>query len=223
MKTADGRSYVVGGASRSGKTAWVAQHCAAHRRIAAWDPDDQWGHLPGWRSVRTKAEFLSAMKKPGPVKIAFYYRPTRKGEQRWEGFEFWAQAVYKAGRYVEPLAVIAEELAAVTSPSKAPPWWGEVTRTGLKRGITIYAISQRWSEADKTAFGNASLYVIFRQSSEDDARYFARKTSIPLQEIIGLKTEFHPGTEDVKTAHYITRNTATHEINRGALRFRRRR
>lgn len=91
-----------------------------------------------------------------------------------------------AGRYVEPLEAIAEELADVTTPSKAPGNWGILLRRGLKRGITIRAISQRWSEADKTAVGNATDFVMFRQSSGDDVRYLARKTRVDEADIGGL-------------------------------------
>lgn len=79
--------------------------------------------------------------------------------------------------------MIAEELADVTSPGKAPAAWGALVRRGLKRGVTLYAISQRWAEADKTALGNASEFVIFRQSSADDVRYLVKKTRLPGAEI----------------------------------------
>ncbi|MGC3976451.1 MAG: hypothetical protein QM771_19020 [Nitrospira sp.] len=62
-----------------------------------------------------------------------------------DDFNFWCEAIYYAGRYVEPLDAIAEELADVSTPGKAPLHWGILVRRGLKRGITIYAISQRWA------------------------------------------------------------------------------
>jgi hypothetical protein len=94
--------------------------------------------------------------------------------------------VMYAGRYVEPLEAIAEELADVTTSSKAPGNWGILIRRGLKRGITLRCISQRWAEADKTAVGNATDFVIFRQSSGDDVRYLARKTRVEEGAITGL-------------------------------------
>lgn len=203
MKTQDGRLYVISGASRSGKTAWVKKRIARTRRVWAWDPEAQWCELRGWVKVTSRADLLAWAKKGGAQKLAFV-----AGGDLKEEFDFWAGCVMYAGRYVEPLDAVAEELSDVTTPSKAPGNWGILIRRGLKRGISIYCISQRWAEADKTAFGNASDYVIFRQSSGDDVRYLARKTRVPEAEIDGMKP--------LQFVHY---DALTGNILRGVLRF----
>lgn len=183
MKTNDGKLIVVAGASRSGKTAWVKKATATEKRVIAWDPEDQWSQLPGWTKCSREMDLLQiATKQKGGMKIAFV-----AGGEMKQAFDFWAACVMYAGRYVEPVTAIAEELADVTTPAKAPGNWGILIRRGLKRGITIYAISQRWSEADKTAVGNASRFVLFRQSSGDDVTYLSRKTRVPVTELEGLK------------------------------------
>ena len=133
MKTQDGRLYVIAGASRSGKTAWVRKNAKA-RRMFAWDPEDQWAQLAGWKKVTTRKELLAAMQKKGPQKVAYV-----TGGKLAEEFDFFAGCAMYAGRYVEPLDVIAEELADVSTPSKAPNNWGILVRRGLKRGISIFA------------------------------------------------------------------------------------
>lgn len=173
MKTEDGRLYVIGGASRSGKTAWTVRQVKTARRAMAWDPEAQWCELPGWRKVSTRADLMKWAQHAGAMKVAFVPGVDLKAD-----FDFWCDAVMFAGRYRGPLAAIAEELADVTTPSKAPGAWGILLRRGLKRGITIFAISQRWAEADKTAIGNASAYVCFAMRG-DDVAYMARKTRIP--------------------------------------------
>lgn len=173
MKTNDGRLIVVAGASRSGKTAWVKQETCGDPRIFAWDPEDQWAALPGWKRVTTRAALLAAIQAPGPGRVAYV-----AGGKLATEFDFWAGCMQYSARYVGPLTAIAEELADVTSPAKAPGNWGIFLRRGLKRGATIYAISQRWAEADKTAMGNASMFVIFRQATGPDARYMARYTRV---------------------------------------------
>lgn len=203
MKTEDGRMYVIAGACRSGKTAWTRKQTAKVRRVWAWDPEAQWCELPGWKKVSTRAELLAYAQRPGPQKVAFV-----AGGQLKEDFDFWAGAVMYAGRYVAPLDAIAEELADVTTPSKAPGNWGILLRRGLKRGISLWCISQRWSEADKTAVGNATDFVIFRQSSGDDVAYLARKTRVALEEINGLVP-----------LQFVHMNALTGEISRGKLRF----
>ncbi|MCK9991402.1 MAG: hypothetical protein RugAbin2_02416 [Rugosibacter sp.] len=203
MKTDDGRLIVIGGASRSGKTAYVKKRTAIERRLIAWDPEDQWAQLPGWKRITSRADLLSAAKKPGPQKLAFV-----AGGQLAAEFDYWSKIVMYAGRYVAPLACIAEELADVTTTAKAPGGWGILLRRGLKRGITIYAISQRWAEADKTAVGNASEFVLFRQSSADDVRYLSRKTRIDETQLNGLKP-----------LEFVRFDIFTGQIERGKLRF----
>lgn len=181
MKTNDGRLYVISGASRSGKTAWTRKKAGKARRAWAWDPEDQWSQLPGWVKVTTRSQLLAAAKRRGAQRVAYVAGGDLKAE-----FDFWAACVMYAGRYVEPLEAIAEELADVTTQSKAPGAWGTLIRRGLKRGITLYCISQRWAEADKSAVGNATDFVLFRCSSGDDEAYLARKSKIPLQRLAGL-------------------------------------
>ena len=110
--------------------------------------------------------------------------------------------------YVEALTVVGEERADVNTTSKAPNNWGIWLRSGLKRGINIYAIAQRWSEADKTAVGNASDFVIFRNSSGDDVRYLSRKTRIPELQI-----------DELEQLHYVWLDALTGKNKKGKLRW----
>lgn len=203
MATQDGVLVIVAGASRSGKTAYTLRRIERAPRVVAWDPEAQWCELPGWRKVTTRRELLEVLSKPGPMKVAFVVGSDLKG-----GFDFWAKAVMHAGRFVAPLACVAEELADVTAPGKAPDGWGVLVRRGLKRGISIYAISQRWAEADKTAMGNASEFVMFRQSSADDVAYLSRKTRVHVNELDGLRP-----------LQWVRCNAYTGEIERGTLTF----
>lgn len=203
MKTQDGRLYVIAGASRSGKTAWTRKQTLRAKRIFCWDPEDQWAALPGYKKITRRADLLAAVKVTGPQRIAYV-----AGGNLQEEFDFFAGCAMYAGRYVEPLDVIAEELADVTTPSKAPGNWGILLRRGLKRGVSIWAISQRWSEADKTAVGNASDFVIFRQSSGDDVRYLSRKTRIDETKISGLAP-----------LEFVKMDALTGQVTSGKLRF----
>jgi hypothetical protein len=203
MQTKDGRLIVIGGASRSGKTAYVRKRTAGSRRILAYDPEDQWAQLRDWRRVSTRSELLSACRQAGAVKIAYVAAGNLAAE-----FDFFCGCAMYAGRYIEPLEIIAEELADVTTPGKAPGNWGILVRRGLKRGITIFAISQRWAEADKTAVGNASEFVLFRQSSADDVRYLSRKSRVPEAELDGLKP-----------LEYVRFDALNGDIERGKLKF----
>jgi hypothetical protein len=114
-----------------------------------------------------------------------------------------------AARHIAPgLDVIAEELADVTTPSKAPGNWGILLRRGLKRGVTLWCISQRWSEADKTAMGNASDFVVFRQARGADAAYLAKNVGIPLDKV-----------DSLAPLQYVHKDGLTGKIFEGKLKF----
>lgn len=203
MKTSDGRLIVVGGASRSGKSAYVVKRVRPERRVIAWDPEDQWAQLPGFRRVTSRMDLLAACQTTGHARIAFV-----AGGDLVGAFNFWAGVVMFWGRYRGPCVAIAEEVADVTTTAKAPGNWGILLRRGLKRGITIFAISQRWSEADKTAMGNASEFVLFRMASADDVRYLTKKTRVPADALEGLRP-----------LEWVGYDGATFELTRGKLRF----
>ena len=202
MQTNDGRLIVVSGASRSGKTAYVVRAVKAEKRLAVWDIEAQWCAIPGWKKITTRADLFKAIQKPGNAKLAYVARGDVKAE-----FDFFAGCAKYWGEFHGGCVVVAEELADVSTPSKAPGNWGMMQRRGLTRGLTIYAISQRWAEADKTAIGNASEFVCFRATG-DDVAYMARKTRIPVTEL-----------ENLKPLEFI-RQSVTGERERGILKFR---
>lgn len=203
MKTDDGRLVIVSGASRSGKTAWVRKQAARLPRVIVWDIEAQWCELPGFRKVTTRADLFAAVQSGKPARLAY----VSSGADIRDEFNFWAACVMLWGRYRGGCVAIAEELADVSTPAKAPQEWGILLRRGLKRGISIYAISQRWAEADKTAIGNASEFVVFRAAG-DDVQYIARKARLPLEQV-----------EALAPLEFI-RVSVTGETERGALKFR---
>jgi hypothetical protein len=202
LKTIDGRLVIVAGASRSGKTAWTEKQVRGERRLIVWDAEDQWSKLRGFRRVNSMQDLLNACRSSGPARLAYV-----PGGNLKEQFDFWAGCVLFWGRYYGPCVAVAEELADVTSSAKAPGKWGMVLRRGLKRGISIYAISQRWAEADKTCIGNASEFCLVRMSSGDDVAYMSRKTRVPVAEL-----------DKLKPLEYV-RYSVTGDFERGKLRF----
>lgn len=211
MQTEDGRLVVIGGKSRSGKTAWTAREIKKAARVIAWDPEDQWAQLPGWRRVTTQRALHDAIQKGGAGRLA--YVPS--GELARQ-FDFWAGCAFYWGRYLGGCVVIAEELADVTTTAKASGNWGILLRRGLKRGISIYAISQRWAEADKTAIGNASEFVCFSMLPMD-VDYMAKRTGIQAAELAALQRI--EGASSV-ILPYVRLTIATGSIERGKLTFR---
>jgi hypothetical protein len=181
LKTEDGRLVVVSGASRSGKTWFVTKKIERKKRVLVYDAEDQFSQLKGFVRVTSQKQLLKLVSSAGAKKIAF----VPSGDVK-KAFDFWAGCAFHWVRYYGAADIVAEELADVSSPAKAPPAWGVLIRRGLKRGANIYAISQRWAEADKTAVGNASDFVVFR-SNGVDVEYIARRANIAVNDVVGLR------------------------------------
>ena len=181
MQTNDGVLVVVSGSSRCGKTAKTERLTRPYKTIFVWDIEAQWCKVRGYKKVTSIQDLKNIVIEGRKGKYAYVSAGDFKND-----FEKFCACVMHYGVAFGQCAVVAEELSDVTSVSKAGDNWGMLLRRGLKRGISIYAISQRWAEADKTAFGNASEYYIFTQSSMDDARYMSKKTGIDINRIWAL-------------------------------------
>lgn len=181
LATKDGQLVVISGSSRCGKTAKTTRLVRPFKTVFIWDIEAQWCKLQGYKKVSSLAELKRIAVSGKEGRYAYV-----SGGNLKEEFELFCMCVFFYGQYFGECAVVAEELADVTTTAKAGDNWGMLCRRGLKRGISIFAISQRWAEADKTAFGNASDYYIFTQSSLDDARYMSKKTGVELERIWNL-------------------------------------
>ncbi len=188
LQTNDGRLTVVAGESRSGKSASVIRDFKRRKiqRAVAWDPDGEWGKMPGWVQVHDLRDIAKALTKPGGAKVAFQ-PPMFYPRELFEDFcrVCFALGDFYARRGV-PLGVVLEEVADVSNPGKATASLGAILRRGLKRYMFIYPVSQRWAEADKTALGNATDFILCSMSPED-AIYMAKKTGIPVEQLRELR------------------------------------
>lgn len=199
MMREEGQITMVAGKVRSGKSAWTKQRLKRYSRIIAWDAKGEYAELRGWRRFDSLADLARACKEtPGPGRFAY----VPKAAEMVPGsaaFDRWARLAYTWVQ-VAPCAVVAEELADVTNPGKAPPGWGQLIRKSLVYGADIYAISQRPAESDKTAFGNAARIVCFQLVRVADQRYMAGEMGIDVTELIGLqKLDFVESNLDQNT------------------------
>ena len=204
LKTADGRLFVVSGSSRCGKTTKVWRDSRGFATVFYWDIEAQFCKQQSIKKISNINELIDIVKKG--IKGKFAYVPIKedlKGQ-----FEIVCACVMHYGSHFGQCAFVAEELADVTTTAKAPPSWGMLIRRGLKRSITIYAISQRWAEADKTALGNATDFYLFRMASGDDMRYMAQKTRVPVSRM-----------EELKPLEYIHYNALTGETKGSKITF----
>lgn len=135
--------YVIGG-SGSGKSFYVKSQINNAGRLLVFDPDDEYAEVKGITTVFSPKELLAVIKKSGTSgRVKVRYVANGKAQ-----FDFICAVAFAWGN----CAFVAEEIADVTSTAKASENWGKVVRRGRKRGIKIYAVTQRPAEADKTIF-----------------------------------------------------------------------
>lgn len=204
LKTTDGEIFIYSGRSRSGKTAkcWLDVSEGGFKTIFVFDIEAQWYLMEGFKKITNMADLKKICLSGEKGRFAF----VPNGELKTK-FENFCRLVFHYASYFGKCAIIAEELADVTTTSKAPPYWGAVCRRVLKRGASVYAISQRWAEADKTAIGNASKIFIFQPATMSDAKYLAEKVNMFDSEIFNLNYNTYQYIEaDLNKRKNITKN-----------------
>jgi hypothetical protein len=202
----DGTLYVVTGASRTGKTTWVAERVASARRLLVWDSVGEWGDR--FNCTRVDSVFqLAQLVKPGaPARRLAFASPVTA-----DNFAAWCRLAWVYLR-ADLATLVVEELSDVTSPGKAPTPWGEIIRKGLRYGPEVYALTQRPSESDKTSIGNASVLHVHAMARVEDAAYMARELRGTVAEV-----------DSLMPFEWIERDRRTHSTTRGKLRAPRKR
>lgn len=184
-RRADGFIVAVAGTSRFGKTGWVKQATRSAERLLIWDirgeyrNRDEFG-WPGCQTAQSVPELARLVKRAGAGKLRLAY---------WGSlgdFSAFCRIAY-LWTQLWPSCTIVEELADVTSPSKAPGTWGELIRKGAYYGHHLYAITQRPAEADKTLWGNAHLIHSHGFVLPRDCAYMADVLGCDPRRISGLK------------------------------------
>jgi len=180
VSRADGRIVYVCGSSGSGKSAYVKAQLRHHPRVLIWDVDAEYAPLPGVVGVSSPADLVGRVRRlSGPGRLAYV-------PDRLDRFDWFCRLAFAWGQFAA-CAVIAEETADVTSPGKAPAGWGTLIRRGRKYGIVTYAVTQRPSESDKTALGNAAVVRVGRLARAPDRAYMARELDIPQSRLDALR------------------------------------
>lgn len=188
---------VVTGASGSGKSVWVKRHIKTARRCIVWDIDDEYSGQ-GFERVTTPGRLVEIISSAKAARVAFVARPAL--------FDLWARCAFAWGGCV----AVAEELAGVTSPGKAPDGWHQLVTRGRKRGVNVIGITQRPSESDKTIMGNASLIHCCQMVRAQDRAYMAKEMDINQQMV-----------NDLQPLEFIEKDQRTGQIKRGKLTFSR--
>lgn len=189
---------VVCGSSGSGKSVVIKKTLLKVPRLLVWDIDDEYTGPQGVPGVQR----FSSMEK-----LARAVATSKKGRFAYVGpvtqFGKWCRLAFAWGNCL----AVAEELAGVTSPGKAPPEWHTLVSRGRKRGIALIGVTQRPAESDKTIMGNASFIRVGRLSRAQDRRYMASEIDVPERVINGLEN-----------LQYISKNMAKNEYFAGTIK-----
>lgn len=162
----------ITGSTGSGKSSYIKEAIKNDKRLLAYDPDDEYGDIPGIVTFYDGPQFIAAVQahKTTPFKA----RLVQGGQAAFEVVNATAFAWTNC-------TLIAEEIADVTRVGKAPPMWGQALRRGRKRAIIIYLTTQRPSEADKTALTQATIVRTGQLGRRADREALARDMDIPLE------------------------------------------
>jgi hypothetical protein len=207
VRRRDGQVTVIAGATGSGKTSAGLQQTANDDALLVWDLGGEvWPNVcdrvTTWLELDTR---LNAALEGGRCRIAF--APDRLNK-KLDFTRFSERALtWALGRQV---TIVAEELADVSTPGKAPDGWGELVRRGRVRGVDLIAIMQRVQETDKTIIGQAARVVCLRLATPDDRDYMARK--------MGLNPEQRARLDTLKKFEFCMRNMASDEVIFSATR-----
>ncbi len=208
----DGQLIYVSGRSRSGKSAWVKQQIKKLmkkiKRVIVFDIKAEYSEAMGYKVVTSLSELASICKKTkGPLMIAYQPSDPKNDFGMWANIAFtWCM--------MKPCIIVAEELAMVSTPAKAPQGWFRVCSQVLGLGGWVFAICQRPMEADKTAIGNASVIHCCQLNRKADRKYMAEELDVDVSEIANLEAN-----ADTGVFTFIERNMSNRELTRGRLKF----
>lgn len=204
MGRREGVLGIYTGASRQGKTYQLKKRVKKSPRVLVWsvkEPVDKYAQT--WAGAIVVRGGLHDLRRVlfeqiGSGRGRVVYIPRRLSD-----FGPWAKLAHAWG-IVAPCDVVAEELADVTTPAKAPDGWGNLIRQGLGWGINLYAVTQRPAESDKTAFGNATFLHAHAMSRANDRKTMALEMDIPVADLANLKKY-----------HWIERWLTTQQLKKG--------
>lgn len=203
QKVEDGVITAVVGGTGSGKTWWLKENIKPFDRQIIWDIEGQ--YTEGTTPVYTKSELVRAIQKPN-IKIS--YQPSTL-----EDFNYWARCAFTFAQIGADLGlktcIVAEEIADVTSPAKAPQWWGMLLRRGRKYGAHIYGVTQRPPESDKTLFGLCGVIHCAALQRVDDRKYMAKELDIDVEQLKAL---------DWVKLEFIHKDMKTKQIKKGSMK-----
>jgi len=203
----EGSLSVVSGASRNGKSAYTMRELENFEFALAWDVDEEYAGN-GFVKANGIADLINIIKQKGskPLRVACVPKDLGEFDDFCKIALAWAKDIRdnKLGQ----LGVVVEETADVTTPSKAPANFRILIGRGMKLGISLFCVTQRPSESDKTSLGNAKNIITFYMTRAADRDYMAREIGCDASDI-----------EELDKLHYLKKDVDNRKIVAGKLEF----
>lgn len=181
------------------------QQVQGARRLLVWDSAGEWSRR-GCAPVATLAELGELVR--ADVRTPLTWRTAYSGPTSRAHFHTWCHLAWVWLRAHPRGVLVVEELADVTAPGKAPPAWGELVRKHRHSHGTVYALTQRPAESDKTILGNATVIHCGRLNMARDRAYMAAVLDVDEATVTALAD-----------LDYIERNMRTRQLTTGKLTF----
>lgn len=172
------RITFICGASGSGKTSHAIATYGRAPKLWVYDPDREWCRLPGMVEASSGVQMVQAARVGAP-RVAY------TGDRR-EMFALWCDCVLLLSDRWAHMTALVDELAGVTTPSKAAESWHTLVTRGRKRGVHLIGCAQRPAEVDKTIIGNAALIHAGRLMRAQDRQYIALEMDAPIEIVSSL-------------------------------------
>jgi len=203
----EGVLSIISGSSRNGKSAYTKRQLEQYEYALVWDVDEEYTG-GGFIKVNGIGDLYNLIKSKGnkPLKISCVPRNLSEFDDFCKIAIGWAKDIQELKLGV--LGVVVEETADVTTPSKAPANFRILIGRGMKLGISLYCVTQRPSESDKTSLGNAKYIVTFYMKRPGDREYMAKEMSCRPDDI-----------EALDKLHYLKQNVDERKIIAGKLEF----
>lgn len=170
------------GAAGSGKTTFVMQEVKRLKptRLIVWDTKGEFADEGYAEPVTRLQDLVSEVLKAKSFRLA--YQPWGDDKRMQSMFDVFCSTGFEA----KNLVLVAEELADVTTPSRAVTGWRRCTTQGRAYGIQIYGLTQRPASVDKAFFGNCSTIRCGRLNYAADVATMANALRLTRPEIEAL-------------------------------------
>lgn len=175
----DGSLIEVIGMTGSGKSVFAKRSVDKDKRVMVFDPKGEFATQFGYHRVHDREELKSLLREAGKGEIRISFVASSEPD-----FQFFCECAFP-WIMAAPGTVVVDELADVTTSSKARGSWGRLVKQGRAYGPKIYGLLQRGQEGDKSLMGNAS-FIHVAAVAKMDRPYIADKLGIDLERVPGM-------------------------------------